>query len=300
MHLSTQTIDELYVEVIRLVLKYGSLRRPRGFECTSIGPTMFTLQNPRARVLWNQVRMAKRHFMAGEFTWIITGQRDLEQIVYYNPQMTKFSDDGKTLFGAYGPHIAKQLPYVINALLQDPDSRQAVLTLWQPCPPKTKDVPCTISMQFRIVNGHVEMTTFMRSNDIWLGLPYDIFTFTAIQEVVATCVGLDVGPYHHVVGDLHLYKMHEGHARRALEDRADSEIMPKLAIGNLSDLQDQLAAWDRMVRGLKNVTMASSKDPFIGWMQQRMLERKTNDNPTGKDHRNQGAGGTVPTQGIDR
>src|SRR5260370_41880706 len=46
----------------------------------------------------------------------------------------------------------------------------------------------------------------MRSNDAWLGLPYDVFTFTRIQAYVAAAVGVEPGRYTHTVGSLHLYE----------------------------------------------------------------------------------------------
>ena len=48
----------------------------------------------------------------------------------------------------------------------------------------------------------------MRSNDIWLGLPYDMAFFTVILQIVAKATGLTVGRYYHTVGDLHLYERH--------------------------------------------------------------------------------------------
>ena len=50
----------------------------------------------------------------------------------------------------------------------------------------------------------------MRSNDIWLGLPYDIAFFTTLQQYVSEVTGIPVGKYYHTVGDLHLYEKHWG------------------------------------------------------------------------------------------
>ena len=45
----------------------------------------------------------------------------------------------------------------------------------------------------------------MRSNDAWLGFPYDVFTFTTIQKILANCLGLRAGRYVHLVGSFHIY-----------------------------------------------------------------------------------------------
>jgi thymidylate synthase len=58
----------------------------------------------------------------------------------------------------------------------------------------------------------------MRSNDVFLGLPHDIFCFSMIQEIVARSVGCDVGQYVHVAGSLHLYDTDVKGARRFLDE----------------------------------------------------------------------------------
>jgi thymidylate synthase len=53
------------------------------------------------------------------------------------------------------------------------------------------------------------MHTTMRSNDVWLGLPYDLFTATILQELMAGWLGVELGTYHHHVDSLHLYAQHD-------------------------------------------------------------------------------------------
>jgi thymidylate synthase len=54
--------------------------------------------------------------------------------------------------------------------------------------------------------GKLEAITTMRSNDVILGLPYDIFLFTMLQEMMAVELELELGVYHHIVGSLHIYE----------------------------------------------------------------------------------------------
>jgi hypothetical protein len=60
---------------------------------------------------------------------------------------------------------------------------------------------------------------FMRSNDCWLGLPYDVLSFTTVQRVVASALGVQPGEYCHVADNLHLYEKDHEAARRVLEER---------------------------------------------------------------------------------
>ena len=59
--------------------------------------------------------------------------------------------------------------------------------------------------QYMIRDGKLELTVFMRSNDVWKGLTYDFFNFTTMQHYVAAQLNVPPGPYHHMVGSMHLY-----------------------------------------------------------------------------------------------
>lgn len=274
-------IDGLWSEALELLLVYnhGEMKTPRGLSSLGVGPVAMTLENPRRRILENPIRLAKKHFMAGEFTWIVSGLDDLEMISFYNSQMKKFSDDGKRLWGAYGPRFRNQLDLVLLKLKQDKDTRQAVLTLWTWNPPETKDVPCTISFQFRRNKGKLDMITYMRSNDLWLGFPYDVFTFTLIQEVVAFESGIPLGQYHHVVGDLHLYEKNIEEAKVAWKVKQQSYQMPQLRTP-LYKLEKELKAADICARtpvlaevSPRDFTLAD--DGCVAWLQEQMIARGT-------------------------
>lgn len=136
-------------------------------------------------------------FMAAEAYWILTGDNRVSTIAPYSKVIANFSDNGETFHGAYGPmlmhmrqnHFAQQpvsqIDYVVQRLAEDQSTRQAVATIWRPCPPKSKDIPCTVSVQWLIRGGKIYCIDNMRSSDLWLGWPYDIFNFTMVTAVVA-------------------------------------------------------------------------------------------------------------------
>ena len=192
---------------MRHVLEHGEIVMPRGMktrECRgrtiSFPAELNIVSIPERRLNYS--------FMVAEFVWMILGRNDAPSISYFNKNIAPYSDDGVTFDGAYGPKIVDQMPYIIKSLKSDADSRQALLTIWRERPGKSKDIPCTISMQFFVRSGHVEMDTYMRSNDLWLGMPYDIFNFTMLQRYVAARLGLPVGTYRHHVGSMHIYEQH--------------------------------------------------------------------------------------------
>jgi thymidylate synthase len=68
-----------------------------------------------------------------------------------------------------------------------------------------RDIPCTLGYRFYVRDTRLHMHTTMRSQDTWLGLPYDLFATTTVMELMAGWLDVDLGGYHHHVDSLHLY-----------------------------------------------------------------------------------------------
>jgi thymidylate synthase len=120
----------------------------------------------------------------------------------------QFEDNG-IMWGAYGQRAFGSVGNVVDLLRKDPDSRQAVVTLFdskQDLAREKKDIPCTISLQFLLRDGRLELGVSMRSNDLWLGTPYDMVQFSILQASVAQALGVIPGDYVHRAGSLHLYE----------------------------------------------------------------------------------------------
>lgn len=119
-------------------------------------------------------------YLPAEAAHILGGDNRVEPLARYSKLVRYFSDDGVTFFGAYGPKVVDQLGYVVETLARDPTSRQAVLTIWREKPPVTRDVPCTLALQFLVRGARLHVLATMRSSDLWLGWPYDVHTFATI------------------------------------------------------------------------------------------------------------------------
>src|SRR5688500_457046 len=156
---------------------------PRGMATIERQAVMTTV-NMSLPVVTVPSRKLSYKFMAAEAFWILTGDNRVETIEPYCKEIAKFSDDGEVFAGAYGPRIVEQLPFVLRYLKEDTDTRQAVLTDWKEAPPDSKDTPCTVAMVFQLRKGELDLHVFMRSSDVWLGLPYDIFNFSMVAWFV--------------------------------------------------------------------------------------------------------------------
>jgi len=138
--------------------------------------------------------------------------------------MGQYSDNEHAFMGAYGPHIMQQWRWLTNLLIKSPETRQAVVTIWQPRPANSLDIPCTISMQFEIVNDKLETTVNMRSSDVWVGLPYDMFNFSCIATMLAIKLrqegysNLTTGEVGIFAGNRHLYTTHDGDINNQMYD----------------------------------------------------------------------------------
>jgi thymidylate synthase len=207
--------NELYVAACHAVGGGGMAVRPRGLGTTEVLGAHLCLTDPRRRlVCLPPVRVINPAFAVAETLWILSGSDD-PWIFQYNRALIRYTDGGR-LQGAYGPRMRRwrgqvdQLDQVRRLLTREPDSRQAVIQLFDPEQDTCghRDVPCTLNYRFFLRRGRLHMHTSMRSQDLWLGFPYDLFAATILQELLAGWLGAELGEYHHYVDSLHLYDTH--------------------------------------------------------------------------------------------
>ena len=170
-----------------------------------------TILDPTKCILTHDLRKLSLRYAVGELLWYLSGNNSLEEIQKYTNAWDRMSDDNKTVNSNYGHCIIhkygfNQFDYIINLLKEKPDTRQAVIHIKEPSQGSSNDVNCTVYLQFFIRGKKLYMTANMRSNDIWLGYPYDIFNFTALQILISMILGLELGTYTHFCGNLHLYE----------------------------------------------------------------------------------------------
>lgn len=174
---------QAWLQLLGHIINDGEEVSPRG-QLTRELPQQTIVVNLETPVMTLLERKLNYKFMAAEAHWILTGDDRVETIAPWNKRITDFSDDGVRFFGAYGPKVVDQLPYVLSTLLSDRQTRRAGLTIWREKPPATKDYPCTVAMFFGIRDGLLNNHVFMRSNDAWLGTPYDVFNFSMVAHDV--------------------------------------------------------------------------------------------------------------------
>lgn len=228
----TQTVNEAWEHWFNLLTQQAE----KGFESDSrdgavVGECLnavTVINDPTRNIITSQNRKMPMRYAVGELLWYLSGSNRLKDITVFSKVWERMSDDGETVNSAYGHRIMEkfgfdQFEYVFNALANNPNSRQAVVHIKDPVDyisHPTKDVPCTVCLQYFIRDGKLHATTYMRSNDLWTGFPYDVFSFTCFQIMLAFRLGVEVGTYTHIAGSLHLYErsLEEWRSKHPVQD----------------------------------------------------------------------------------
>jgi thymidylate synthase len=275
MYLSAETLDDLLFKVYRRLLrKRGSSDiTPTKGPATEINGALLQIKNPRARLSRTE-RKSALFSCLGEFLWYLAGSNKLNFIQYYIREYHKYSDDGVTIYGAYGPRLfglngaINQVQNVIETLRASPSSRRAVIQLFRGedladnLESRREDLPCTCTLQFTVRNHQLHAMVMMRSNDAFWGLPHDVFAFTMLQELIARSLGVEVGPYKHAVGSLHLYTEHTKAMQDYLEEGVQERIpMPPMPLGDPWSSVGKLLKAERAIRQGRPPSLANL-DPY--------------------------------------
>ena len=279
MHLKTRNVNSAFVELVTLfkdgeqnktetfhrsinpITKTSSRNGP---VLAIQEPVIITFEKPNERVLFNQARDCNPFFHLFESLYMLSGGNLIEPLAYYAPTMKNYSDDGVTQNGAYGyrwknsrpikrgfwlnPETGEedytdtptdQLYLLINHLRAKPDSRRAVLQMWNVEDDllkmdTSKDICCNTSVMFslRFVDcpncegkgffgttgtckscegkatypRWLDMTVINRSNDlVWGMLGANVVHFSFLQEYMAANLGVEVGVYNQMSNNLHIY-----------------------------------------------------------------------------------------------
>ncbi|MGW0454512.1 thymidylate synthase [Gordonia sputi] len=196
------------------IIENGKLVSPtKGTTREVIGVSM-ELTDPRNRASRSDSRR-QLHAGIAELSWYLSGSGAADDITAWISVYGKEREDDGRVHGAYGPRMCgdgdnAQLATVIKLLKANPSTRRAVIVLFRAADIadgiRYLNVPCTLSLQLLLREDRLHMVTTMRSNDLYLGLPHDIFTFTMLQELIAGELDVGLGSYYHNVGSLHIYE----------------------------------------------------------------------------------------------
>ena len=197
-----------FVDVSNALIFDGERIAPRGQMTRELRNVVITLNDPTDCLMLGMGRNMNSRLAVMEALQLIGGFSDPARMAEVAPNTKQFWNGG-ILLGAYGPRIRPQMSAAVHRLIEDPYTRQAVVTIWDPQYDQqdgVRDIPCTISFNWHIRDGRLHQTTHMRSNDIFWGWTYDAVMFTQLQCSLAHVLNIDVGTYTHVVDSMHVYE----------------------------------------------------------------------------------------------
>lgn len=221
-----EELNSIVGDLYRQVLCRGRFSAPRGQRVLEYEkPVSIEVSSNYHPYTFIIGRRLNPYFAIAEAVWILSGRKDVSFISYFNKNISKFSDDGENFHGAYGDRlrnwpicrddsgvfvadILDQIPLVVRRLEQDPNTRQAVLALWDPArdlKDGSKDYPCNNLVYFTLRGGKLDMSVIRRSNDAIWGLPYNQIQFYFLQCLIAGTLEVETGSHYEFVENMHVY-----------------------------------------------------------------------------------------------
>lgn len=279
MTIAGSNISGIYKELCTRLENDGETVEARGLITREIINVQLQLDNPYARFVNIPARDMDMRYCIGELCFFLSGSTDLEKIAHYSKFWRGISDDGISVNSAYGNRLfhrinyseITQYDYVVSELKRDQASRKAVMLIYMPNDAHiSKDNPCTMFLQFLIRNKRLHCITSMRSNDVWLGVPYDVAFFTLLQEMVLielqrNDIDVRMGNYFHNVGSMHMYERNYDGVHNVSHDQVPTPMLaPQLSAFDLSTWFKTLLRNEQAKR-TNTPEQVTAGTPFQAW-----------------------------------
>ena len=174
----------------------------------------FTMDKPLQNHIKNKERNWKLDYAEAEWQWYLSGDPSIGKLgeIYGKiPAIWERMADGDgNVRSNYGWQWQRndQIHYIVGKLRQDKNTRHAAISIYDCKEHSTyrNDTPCTYAVQFTVLNDRLNMSVYMRSNDLWYGFCNDQYQFSSLQKMIAERLNMDIGWYYHHAHNLHLYE----------------------------------------------------------------------------------------------
>ena len=195
-----------------------------------------------------------------ELLWFISGETNIKPLQEAGVRIWDEWADPETgelgpVYGAQwrrwqGPEgrVVDQLQGVIDQIRLNPDSRRLIVSSWNAA--QVDDMalpPCHCLFQFQVMGDSLHCQLYQRSADIFLGVPFNIASYSLLTHMVAQVTGLQPGEFIHTFGDLHLYDNHLEQAKTQLA--REPRALPVLHLNSEVTEIDQFGYEDVQVDG---------------------------------------------------
>ena len=172
--------------------------------------------------------------------WFLTGDTNIKYL--HENKVTiwdEWADDLGNLGPVYGHQwrqwesadgrVIDQITQVIEQIKTNPDSRRMIVSAWNVGDiDKMALPPCHLLFQFYVAEGKLSCQLYQRSADVFLGVPFNIASYSLLCMMMAQVCGLKPGEFVHTLGDAHLYSNHL--EQTELQLSRDPRTLPRMII----------------------------------------------------------------------
>jgi thymidylate synthase len=234
-----------YLDLLRDIMENGTPKSDRtGTGTISVfgRQLRFDLQEGFPLVTTKKIHLKS---VVHELLWFLRGDTNIRYLQENGVTIwDEWADENGDLGPVYGsqwrawegPDGKKidQIAQVVESIKRNPDSRRHLVSAWNVAViDQMKLPPCHVMFQFYVVNGKLSCMLTMRSVDTFLGLPFNIASYSLLTHMVAQQCGLDVGEFIFSGGDVHIYSNHIEQVK--LQLTREPYPLPKLIIKRKPD-----------------------------------------------------------------
>ncbi len=161
-----------------------------------------------------------------ELLWLISGDTNIRFLKENDVRIwNEWADENGDLGPVYGTQWRNfngqgidQLKDVVHRLRTNPNDRRMIVSAWNPAQIDQMALPpCHAFFQFYVANGKLSCQLYQRSCDMFLGVPFNIASYSLLTMMMAQVAGLEAGEFIHTLGDTHIYHNHFEQVKIQLE-----------------------------------------------------------------------------------
>jgi len=231
-----ENINDAFSCLCGQVLEHGKRKTVRGKTVLELEPLLVRIDKPNERILLYNERRNNPFAALYETLWVLSGSDSVEYLKFFLPRAPEYSDDGETWRASYGKRLrfasgwddkvgrmwlVDQIMNVYQWLKDDPTTRRAVMTIWDPVKEgtikETRDRPCNNWIQFMIRDHKLNCYVTVRSNDLFFGYNVNTFEWTWLQETLAKALGVGLGKYYCFISNPHIYEEYKEKVEKCVE-----------------------------------------------------------------------------------
>lgn len=214
------TIDRQYEDLLARIMEEGTLKGDRtgtGTRSLFGGQLRYDLSSGFPLITTKRVHLKS---VVGELLWFLSGDSNVHWLQENGIRIwNEWADENGDLGPVYGVQWRKwgtaqgetidQISSVLETLKTNPDSRRMIVSAWNVGElEKMALEPCHAFFQLYVADGRLSLQLYQRSADMFLGVPFNIASYSLLTHMFAQQAGLEVGEFIWTGGDCHIYSNH--------------------------------------------------------------------------------------------